>query len=122
MHGKRGLGRLRDAMGYSAAGFATAWRTEEAFRQEVVAGCVLLPAAFWLGQNAIECILLAGSWLLVMIVELLNTAVEATVDRIGRDRHQLSGNAKDLGSAAVFVALLLAGLCWGLIGWQRFAG
>lgn len=120
--GKRGLKRLVDAAGYSAAGLAVAWRGEEAFRQEVVAGIVLAPAALWLGQTAIERILLLGSWLLVMIVEILNTAVEATVDRFGDERHRLSGAAKDLGSAAVFLSLCLAALVWGTLAWARFAG
>jgi diacylglycerol kinase (ATP) len=119
--GKRGLRRLRDATGYSAAGLATAWRGEEAFRQEVLLAVVLVPLALWLGQTAIECLLLIGSWLVVMIVEILNTAIEATVDRIGDDHHQLSGQAKDLGSAAVFLSLILAVLAWGTIAWQRFA-
>ena len=119
--GKRGLRRLRDATGYSAAGLATAWRGEEAFRQEVLLAVVLVPLALWLGQTAIECLLLIGSWLVVMIVEILNTAIEATVDRISDDHHQLSGQAKDLGSAAVFLSLILAVLAWGTIAWQRFA-
>ncbi len=119
--GKRGLRRLRDATRYSAAGLATAWRGEEAFRQEVLLTVVLVPLALWLGQTAIECVLLIGSWLVVMIVEILNTAIEATVDRISDDHHQLSGQAKDLGSAAVFLSLILAMLAWGTIAWQRFA-
>ena len=80
---------------------------------------VLLPAAFWVGQSAVERSLLIGSWLLVLIVELLNSAVEATVDRVGTDHHELAGRAKDLGSASVFVSLLLTGIVWGLIGWQN---
>jgi diacylglycerol kinase (ATP) len=119
--GKRGLRRLVDAAGYSAAGLAAAWREEEAFRQEVVMAIVLVPLAFWLGQSGMERLLLVAAWLLVMIVEILNTAVEVTVDRISDDRHQLSGRAKDLGSAAVFLSLLLAVLVWGTIAWQRFA-
>ena len=118
--GKRGLRRLRDAAGYSAAGLASAWRTEEAFRQEVVLGLVLAPLALWLGQTALERTLLIGSWLVVMIVEILNTAIEATVDRISDDFHRLSGKAKDLGSAAVLLSVVLAALVWGTIAWQRF--
>lgn len=120
-HGKRGLRRLVDAAGYSAAGLAVAWRGEEAFRQEVLLGVVLVPLAFWLGQSAMERMLLVASWLLVMIVEVLNTAVEATVNRISDEQHRLSGEAKDLGSAAVFLSLLLAALVWGTVAWQRFA-
>lgn len=120
--GKRGLARLRAATACSMTGFAAAWRSEEAFRQEVLLAVPLLPAAFWLGRDPAEVVLLAGSWLLVMIVELLNTAVEATVDRIGLEHHPLSGTAKDLGSAAVLTSLGLAMLTWSLIGWSRFAG
>lgn len=118
--GKRGLRRIWDAAGYSAAGFATAWRGEEAFRQEVLAGVVLVPAALWLGQTGLERLLLVATWMLVMIVEILNTAVEATVDRISDEKHPLSGQAKDLGSAAVFLSLVLTALVWGTVAWQRF--
>ncbi|MCL4720682.1 MAG: diacylglycerol kinase [Gammaproteobacteria bacterium] len=119
--GKRGLRRLKDAAGYSMAGLRDAWRGEEAFRQEVSLALVLLPLALWLGQTPVERLLLAGSWLLVMIVEILNTAIEATVDRISDDYHQLSGQAKDLGSAAVFLSLVLAALTWGTVAWGRIA-
>ncbi|MDP2324595.1 MAG: diacylglycerol kinase, partial [Gammaproteobacteria bacterium] len=105
--GKRGLRRLRDATVYSAAGLAAAWRGEEAFRQEVLLAIGLLPLALWLGQTPMERLLLIGSWLVVMIVEVLNTAIEATVDRISDEHHPLSGQAKDLGSAAVFLSLVL---------------
>jgi len=120
-HGKRGLRRLRDATGYSAAGLLTAWRSEEAFRQEVLIGIFLVPLALWLGQTPVERLLLISSWLVVMIVEILNTAIEATVDRIGDEQHTLSGRAKDLGSAAVFLSLVLALLTWATIAWQRLA-
>ena len=119
--GKRGLRRIVDAAGYSGAGLAVAWRGEEAFRQEVVLAVVLLPLALWLGQSNMERLLLVASWILVMIVEILNTAVEATVDRISDERHRLSGEAKDLGSAAVFMSLVLAALVWGTVAWERFA-
>ena len=120
--GKRGLRRLIDAAGYSRAGLAVAWHGEEAFRQEVVLAIVLVPLAIWLGQSNLERLLLVASWMLVMIVEILNTAVEATVDRISDERHRLSGEAKDLGSAAVFLTLMLAALVWGTVAWERFAG
>lgn len=81
---------------------------------------VLLPAAFWLGRTGVERALLAGTCLLVLIVELLNTAVEYVVDRIGMDRHELSGNAKDVGSAAVFLSLALTAVVWALVAWDRF--
>jgi diacylglycerol kinase (ATP) len=83
---------------------------------------VLAPVAIWLGQNAAERSLLLGSCFLVVIVELLNSAVEAVVDRVGMERHQLSGRAKDLGSAAVFMSLVCLLVTWALIAWQRFGG
>ncbi len=119
---KRGLRRLLYATGYSAAGLAAAWRSEAAFRQEVVAAAVLTPAALWLGRGPLEWLLLLGSLLGVLIVELLNTSIEAAVDRIGEDHHALSGRAKDLGSAAVLLSLVLAGATWAAIAWTRFAG
>ena len=120
--GPRGLGRLVAATRHSLLGLGTGWRSEEAFRLEVIAAVFLVPAAFWLGGTAAERILLIGSVLIVMIVELLNSAVEYTVDRIGTERHQLSGGAKDLASAAVFLSLLLVGLTWGIVLWERVAG
>jgi diacylglycerol kinase (ATP) len=119
-HGRRGLARLVHAARYSAAGLAAAWRGEEAFRQELVLGAVLVPAALWLGRTAVEVAALIGTWLLVLTVELLNTAVEATVDRIGAERNPLSGQAKDLGSAAVFVSLAVLLLTWGAVLADRF--
>jgi len=118
---KRGLPRLRAAFGYSMAGFVAAWRGEEAFRQEVLLAIVLFPLAFWLGQGPLERLVLVGSWLVVMIVEILNSAIEATVDRISEEHHPLAGRAKDLASAAVFLALVLAFLSWATVAWQRFA-
>lgn len=121
MNQHRGLMRMVSATRYSMSGFVAAWRSEAAFRQEVVAAAVLLPAAFWLGDNAAERALLTGTVLLVLIVELLNTAVEYTVDRIGTDHHRLSGRAKDLGSAAVLLSLFLWAVTWGGIALERFA-
>jgi diacylglycerol kinase (ATP) len=118
---KRGLARIAAAAGFSIAGLQAALRHEEAFRQEAVLALVLVPAAFWLGRDAPERILLAGSCLLVLIVELLNSGIEAVVDRIGHDHHELSAQAKDMGSAAVLLSLLLAGGTWALIAWQRIA-
>jgi diacylglycerol kinase (ATP) len=118
---RSGVERIVRATGFSMAGLHAAWRNEAAFRQECVLAMVLVPAAFWLGRTATEVALLAGSCLLVLIVELLNSAVESTVDRVGTDHHRLSGRAKDLGSAAVFVSLLLTLLVWSLIAWDRFA-
>src|SRR5690606_33743013 len=116
-----GLRRIVNATFVSFAGLKTAWQSEAAFRQECALCVLLIPAAIWLGQDAAERSLLIGSCLLVLIVELLNTAVESVVDRVGLEHHRLSGQAKDLGSAAVFVSLTLALIVWGSIAWQRFA-
>jgi diacylglycerol kinase (ATP) len=110
-----GLKRLLLATGYSWAGLAAAWRHEAAFRQELLLLCLLGPLGLWLGQGGLEKALLVGSLLLVMVVELLNSAVEAVVDRLGAEHHELSGRAKDLGSAAVFISLILAAIIWGLV-------
>jgi diacylglycerol kinase (ATP) len=118
---KRGLARIAAAAVYSMAGLRAALRHEEAFRQEAAAALLLVPAAFWLGRGALERCLLIGSWLLVLIVELLNSAIEAVVDRISHDHHELSAQAKDMGSAAVFLTLVLAGSTWTLIAWDRYA-
>ena len=115
-----GFRRLVNATFFSLAGLRAAWRNEAAFRQECVLVAILTPAAFWLGQTAVERALLIGSSWLVLIVELLNSAVEAVVDRVGTDHHKLSGRAKDLGSAAVFVSLALTALVWGLMLVERF--
>lgn len=117
----RGLRRILRAAGYSLAGLRTAWRKEPAFRQECVLTLLLSPAAYLLGRSALERALLIGVCVLVLIVELLNSAVEAAIDRIGTEPHPLSGRAKDLGSAAVFVSLMLVLLVWGWIAWERFA-
>lgn len=106
---------------FSLKGLRTAFKSEAAFRQECALAIVLLPAALWLGRTGVERALLAGTCLLVLIVELLNTAVEYVVDRIGMDRHELSGNAKDVGSAAVFLSLVLTAVVWALVAWDRFA-
>ncbi len=118
---RRGLKRLVAATGFSFSGFRCAFRSEQAFRQEVLLALVLLPAGWWLGNNAVERILLLASVWLVLIVELLNTALEYTVDRIGTEHHELSGRAKDVSSAAVLLSLLLVAFTWGSLAWQRFA-
>jgi diacylglycerol kinase (ATP) len=105
---------------FSVAGLRAAWRHEAAFRQELVLCVVLIPVAVWLGQNAVERSLLIGTCLLVLVIELLNSGIEAAVDRVGAEHHQLSGQAKDLGSAAVLVSLALVIVVWGLIAWERF--
>ena len=119
--GRTGVDRIVHAAGYSAQGLAAAYRGESAFRQECWLAVVLLPAAFWLGRGWVEVAVLAGSTLLVLIVELLNSAIEATVDRISLDLHDLAKNAKDFGSAAVTLALLLCGGIWAAALWSRFA-
>jgi diacylglycerol kinase (ATP) len=119
--GNTGFRRIVNATFYSVAGLRAAWRNEAAFRQECVGVVVLIPIAVWLGQDAVQRALLLSSCVLVLIVELLNTAIEFVVDRVGTDHHELSGRAKDLGSAAVFASIALAMLVWGLIAWERFA-
>ncbi|MFW2403134.1 MAG: diacylglycerol kinase [Gammaproteobacteria bacterium] len=111
----RGIRRIVAATRYSMAGLRAAWQNEEAFRLEVIAAVVLIPAAFWVGTTAVERALLIGSILLVMIVELMNAAIENTIDRIGTERHELSGRAKDQGSAAVLVSLVLVAMTWGMV-------
>ena len=119
-HQNTGIRRVINATFFSIKGLRSAWRNEAAFRQECVLAAILTPTAIWLGQNAVERSLLIGTVWLVLIVELLNTAVESTVDRVGTDHHKLSGQAKDQGSAGVFVSLLLTLLVWLLIAWERF--
>ncbi len=115
-----GLRRVGQAAIYSFQGIRAAWQHEAAFRQECALCVVMIPLAFWLGVTAIERALLIGVCLLVLITELLNSALEAVVDRIGDEPHVLSGRAKDMGSAAVFFSLLTAGVVWVLLVWQRF--
>ena len=111
----KGLKRIINACFFSIAGFKATWEHEEAFRQEVILFLVTTPLALWLGQTAIEKVLLIGSVVLVMLVELLNSAVEAVVDRISFEHHELSGRAKDIGSAAVMMSLAWAAVTWALI-------
>ncbi|MBF4992485.1 diacylglycerol kinase [Methylophilus sp. QUAN] len=113
--GKTGLRRLINAFGYSMDGFKAAYQHEDAFRQEVWLSLVLIPLAFYLEAEALHRILMVGSVLLVMIVELLNSAVEAVVDRVSIERHALAKRAKDIGSAAVLLALINLAVVWGLI-------
>ena len=113
--GKTGIKRLANAFTYSVAGTLAAFKHEDAFRQEVFLSAVLIPLAIYLGQTAIEQALMIASVLLIIIVELLNSSVEATVDRISVKRHKLSKRAKDIGSAAVFFSLVNAAVIWFLI-------
>ena len=100
------------ALCYSLSGLSSAWRHDRPFRQEVVVLIVAVPAAIWLGESGSERALLIGSWLFVIVVELINSAIESIVNRIGLERHELSGRAKDLGSASVFCAIILAVSVW----------
>ena len=118
--GNTGIRRIVNATFFSLAGLRAAWQHESAFRQEVMLFVVLIPTGLWLGRTAVERALLIGSCLLVLVVELLNSGIEAIVDRVGLEPHRLSGQAKDLGSAAVFVSLTLVLVVWGLIAWARF--
>ena len=113
--GKTGIKRLANAFTYSVAGTLAAFKHEDAFRQEVILSIILIPLAIYLGQTAIEQALMITSILLIIIVELLNSSVEATVDRISVKRHKLSKRAKDIGSAAVFFSLINAAVIWFLI-------
>jgi len=113
--GKTGLRRLINAFGYSVEGFKAAFKHEDAFRQEVFLAIVLIPLAFYLGKTSIEKALMIASVLLVMIVELLNSAVEAAVDHTSTEHHALAKRAKDIGSAAVFFALAIVLVVWGLV-------
>lgn len=116
---RTGFNRMRHAFGYSLAGLRAGWR-ETAFRQEALAAMVMLPLALWLGETWVEVSLLAGTVLLVMVVELLNTGIEAAIDRIGPQWHELSKQAKDMGSAAVLLSLLLCAGTWLAALWSRF--
>jgi diacylglycerol kinase (ATP) len=118
--GRTGLDRIIHAAGYSMQGLAAALRYESAFRQEAALAVVMLPAAFWVGRTWVEVALLAGCVVLVLIVELMNSAVEAVVDRVSFEMHELSKRAKDIGSAAVLLALLLCGAVWTTALWQRW--
>jgi len=113
-----GFTRLFRALGASWKGFKGAYREEAAFRQQLALAAVVIPLGLWLGKNGIERVLLIAPMLIVLIVELLNSAIEATVDRIGLERHKLSGLAKDIGSAAVFSSLTLLAVVWVLVLWR----
>ena len=113
---------IKNAVIYSMAGFKTAWVNEMAFRTEAIVIAILLPIGIWMGRTVVEWALLIGSCMLVLITELLNSAVENVVDRIGAERHRLSKQAKDLGSAAAAVSMLTAAIVWVLIAYERFWG
>jgi diacylglycerol kinase (ATP) len=119
--GRTGLARILHATGYSLAGLRAAYTGESAFRQEVWLLVIATPAAFWLGQGWVQTALLLGSLMLVLIVELLNSGIEAAIDRVSFELHDLSKRAKDLASAAVLLSLLLSAGIWATALWQRFA-
>lgn len=108
----KGIKRIYKAFIYSLDGFKACFRTEESFRQEIYIAVILIPLAFWVGKGPVEHCLLVGSILLVMIVEILNSAIERVVDRISTEKHDLSKEAKDMGSAAVFIMVVLAAFTW----------
>lgn len=114
-HMPRGPGRIFKAAKWSWQGLRAAWLHESSFRLEVCLFVVLAPLACWLGRDGVERALLIGSLLLVLAAELLNSAIEAVIERYGPEHHELAGRAKDMGSAAVFVLMLNVLLCWGLV-------
>jgi diacylglycerol kinase (ATP) len=120
--GRTGLDRIVHAAGYSISGLRTAYLGESAFRQEAWLALVLVPAAFFVGRGWVEVALLAGSTVLVLIVELLNSGIESAIDRISFEMHDLSKRAKDFGSAAVMLSLLLCGGIWAAALWSRYGG
>ena len=115
MKSRAGLARIANATRYSWQGLRAAYSHEAAFRQEVVAACVLIPVGLWIGKTGVERALLIASVMIVLVVEVLNSALEAVVDRISTDRHPLAGRAKDLGSAAVMLAIVLAIVVWSCV-------
>ncbi len=115
--GKQGLTRLFNALGYSRDGIAAAWKNEAAFREEVILAAVAIPLAFYLGKTGVERALLVGSIVFILIVEILNSAVEAVVDKASPEKHDLAKRAKDMGSAAVLLSLVNAALIWACVLW-----
>ncbi|MER2541316.1 MAG: diacylglycerol kinase [Azonexus sp.] len=115
--GKKGLTRLWNALGYSRDGIAAAWHHEAAFREEVLLATVAIPLAFYLGKTGVDRALLVGCIILILIVEILNSAVEAVVDKASPEKHDLAKRAKDMGSAAVLLSLLNAAVVWACILW-----
>jgi diacylglycerol kinase (ATP) len=116
----KGIRRIMNAFRYSAAGFKSAWINEEAFRQEALVSVVIIPLGMWLGTTCIQRALLIGFYLIVPLTELLNSAVEAIVDRVGQEHHELSGRAKDIGSAAVLLSICIALIVWIGVACERF--
>jgi diacylglycerol kinase (ATP) len=117
---ERGIRRIINAFRYSFAGYKAAWKNEEAFRQECIVAIFVIPTALWLGRTMTQRALLIGIYLIIPLTELLNASIEAIVDRMGPERHLLSGRAKDLGSAAVLLSICIAIIVWVLIAYGRF--
>ena len=115
--GKKGLTRLWNALGYSRDGIAAAWRHEAAFREEILLATIAIPLAFYLGKTGVDRALLVGSIILILIVEILNSAVEAVVDKASPEMHDLAKRAKDMGSAAVLFSLINAAVVWACVLW-----
>jgi diacylglycerol kinase (ATP) len=116
------IGHIIKAVIWSMAGLKAAWKNEQAFRWEATIVLLMMPVGLWFGRTAVERALLIASSMLILITELLNSAVEAVVDRIGPERHKLSKRAKDLGSAAAFISMITAAVVWALIAYERFLG
>ena len=115
--GRKGLTRLWNALGYSRDGLAAAWKNETAFREEILLAAIAIPLAIFLGNSGVDRALLVGSILLILIVEILNSAVEAVVDKASPERHELAKRAKDMGSAAVLLSLINAAAVWACVLW-----
>jgi len=113
---------IRKAVIFSFAGFSAAWNNEKSFRYQAIVIALMLPVGIWIGETAVEWALLLGSAMLVLTTELLNSAVETVVDRIGAEQHILSKQAKDLGSAAAAMSMLTAAIVWSLIAYKNFLG
>lgn len=118
---KTGFARIKAATGYSIKGLKAAWVNEAAFRQEACAMIIMTPLAFWVGETGLERALLIAVCFIVVLMELVNSAIEAVVDRISDERHPLSGQAKDIGSAAVFLSLILVAITWSFIFIDNFS-
>jgi diacylglycerol kinase (ATP) len=118
--GHRGLKRIWLSFGYARRGLKAAWIHEAAFREQALICAVLIPAAFWLGRDPVEQGLLIAACLLTLVIEAVNSAIETIVDRIGPEMHELSGRAKDLGSAAGLLGLMILAVVWGFVAWGRF--
>lgn len=119
---KSGIRRILDAFRCTFAGFKAAWINEEAFRQEIIIAIFVVPSGIWLGNSGTQRAILIGIYFLIPLSELLNSAIETLVDRMGSERHELSGRAKDLGSAAVFLSICIALIVWMIIAYERFFG